>query len=286
MTAVVKAFRSRADLRMVAPRSVSRNINPATGGSACHWEGPHMGITAATPHSVCEEKWRAIQSYHMGRLGWVDIAYTGGYCQHGYALAGRGFGIRTAANGTDNANGSYYALCFLGGVNDFPTQDAINALEWWVNQARRAGKAGLRVRPHSAFFQTACCGKTLTAAAARLDGRVIVPPTRPAPTVKQWQTLLEVTADGAWGPVTDQRSSWVTGASKAKAGTMHGIPRDHVRTVQRVIDTLDDGVWGPKSRAAMTVWTRQAQTLLRVPTSGNWDTPTGAAYTRLRNTHR
>jgi hypothetical protein len=114
----------------------------------------------------------------------VDIAYTGGYCQHGFAFAGRGFGVRTAANGTDDANQRYYAFVWLGCSGDEQASaEAVDALEWWIGEARRAGAAGTDVQPHGALYSTDCPGPYLKAQAARLRGVPVpvTPPPAPAP---------------------------------------------------------------------------------------------------------
>lgn len=176
MVAISKGFRTRAQLGLRSPRSVSYNITPQNGGVAEHWNGGPTGITALTNHAKCEEHWRADQNYHMNTMGWVDIAYTGGFCQHGKCLAGRGFNVRTAANGTNDGNQNYYAYCWLGGLGETPTRDALNAFEWWVVESRRAGKAGKRVRSHNSFFNTQCAGSLLTLQARSLDDKVLTFP--------------------------------------------------------------------------------------------------------------
>lgn len=177
MTAVIKGFRTRAQLRMRAPRSFSKNITPANGGCAVH----HGGESPNPPpvdHAKCEDIWRGWQNYHMDGQGWVDIAYTSGYCNHGIVLAGRGYGVRTAANGTDVANQNYYAFVWIGGGGAKPSVDAINALEWLINDARKNGGAGNRVQPHSGLTSTSCPGETLRLKAVSLDNKAIaVPPT-------------------------------------------------------------------------------------------------------------
>lgn len=183
----IAGFVTRADAGLRAPVSVSHNITPSAGGCAVHYGGPGtVGGRAADPstHARCAATWRAWQAYHMDTHGWVDIAYTGAYCQHGYAFAGRGFGVRTAANGTDDANQRYLAFVWLGCSGDEqPSAQAISALEWWISEARRAGGAGSDVQPHGALFPTDCPGDALRAQAARLRGTpvVVVPPPHPAP---------------------------------------------------------------------------------------------------------
>lgn len=164
MSARIAGFISRAAAGLRAPRSVSRNINPAAGGVAFHYGGPAQNLSN---HSDCIIRWRNWQIFHMNK-GWSDIAYTGGVCQHGYAFAGRGAGVRTAANGTNDGNNRFYAICWLGGEGEQPTRAALDAYDWWVQELRDKGKAGREVRAHRYFKSTGCPGNYLVAHAAVL----------------------------------------------------------------------------------------------------------------------
>lgn len=94
------------------------SINPSSRTG--HWNGPEIkgydGIIA--DHNRCYSLVRGIQNYHMDANGWSDIAYNGVPCPHGYLFEGRGFGIRSAANGTNTANSQSEAFCYLGGQNN------------------------------------------------------------------------------------------------------------------------------------------------------------------------
>lgn len=159
MVARIVAFRTRAELKMRKPTSISRNISPEAGGGTAHWGGPAQKIAT---HAQCEETWRDWQDFHMGK-GWADIAYTMGYCNHGYVLAGRGYGVRTAAQGTNDGNQRFYAYVWIGGQGQQPTIQALDALDWCIAEGRRVGGAGREVRPHTAFTGSSCPGPDLTA---------------------------------------------------------------------------------------------------------------------------
>ena len=115
-------------------------------------------------HRDCAARVRAIQRYHMEVKGWLDIAYNHLFCRHGYVFAGRGFGARSAANGTAEANDEYFAVCFLGddsvGRADV-TPAARRALRQLIREYRRRYRAAQQVRPHSDFYATACPGDEL-----------------------------------------------------------------------------------------------------------------------------
>lgn len=176
MVAGITAFRSRAELRLRKPRSISRNISPDGGGVAVHWGGPRQ---ANGTHPLCERTWRAWQDFHMApgglgtRNGAADIAYTAGFCNHGYVLAGRGFGVRTGANGSDLGNGRFYAFAWIGGVGQVANQQALDALDWLVLEARTRHGAGRQVSPHSRFTNSSCPGRQLRNEAAKRHNRDI-----------------------------------------------------------------------------------------------------------------
>jgi hypothetical protein len=145
-------------------------------GVAVHYSGTDADEQA--DHANCAGRVRGIQRYHMESNGWLDIAYSQLVCVHGYVFVGRGFGIRTAANGTTAANEHYFAICFLGndtaGRADL-TRNARNALGELIREYQRRYPRGRRVRPHSAFVATECPGRELRAYIDRrgwLPGRV------------------------------------------------------------------------------------------------------------------
>jgi hypothetical protein len=163
----IEGFVTRAEAGLRSPRSVSRNVTPERGGVVLHWGGPAPRIDS---HADCYKVWRAWQRYHMDTHRWVDIAYTMGPCQHGYVFAGRGAGVRTAANGTNEANQNRYAVVWIGGKGMRPTLRAVRAALWCVLRLRRRG-AGRDVDPHTRFTGSECPGPELTALAHRYDGK-------------------------------------------------------------------------------------------------------------------
>lgn len=134
-------------------------------GVAIHYTG--MDSDEQSDHLNCASRVRGIQRFHMnpepqGR-GWSDIAYNYLVCKHGYVYEGRGYGYRSAAQGTNAGNDGYHAVCFLGDDTkgrDDVTDDGRRALGEITRSImlRSNTSQGL---PHSAFHDTACPGDDL-----------------------------------------------------------------------------------------------------------------------------
>ncbi|HYZ19843.1 MAG TPA: N-acetylmuramoyl-L-alanine amidase [Gaiellaceae bacterium] len=148
----------------VPPRGRDPLLPEAARGVAVHYSG--MDADEEADHARCAGRVRAIQRYHMESNGWLDIAYSQLVCLHGYVFVGRGFGIRTAANGTTAANDGYFAICFLGNDTEGRadvTRAARRALGELIREYQRRYPRAVRVRPHSAFVATECPGRELRA---------------------------------------------------------------------------------------------------------------------------
>jgi hypothetical protein len=133
-------------------------------GVVVHYSG--MNADEERLHRNCSARVRGMQRYHIEEKGWLDVAYSHVLCGHGYVFVGRGFGARSAANGTKDANDRYFAVCFLGddsaGRSDV-TPAARGALRALIAEYRRRYPGGREVRPHSDFVATACPGDELRA---------------------------------------------------------------------------------------------------------------------------
>jgi hypothetical protein len=212
-------FRTRKQLKLRAPKSRSTNVSPEDGGVAVHWGGPG---NSPKDHEKCEERWRAWQNFHMDGRKWVDIAYNFGFCNHGYVLAGRGYGVRSAGQGTNDGNDMFMAACFVGG-EDGPVANvhAIDALKWIIAECRRLG-AGQEVRPHYYFHSTGCPGARLAIEANSLHNKsVTISKPKPPPIVKptplpEVEMALEpstpITVTGSAKTFIEQRSPGAVGA--------------------------------------------------------------------------
>lgn len=153
-----------------SPRDVVALPVEDASGVAVHYSasGADMGID----HSKCASRVLGIQRFHMSPSSsdptkpWADIAYSHLFCQHGYLFRGRGIGVRTAANGTNDANDRFYAICFLGadraGRRDITPAARIALLHYlvWMN-VQIPGP--MQVCPHSRFRSTSCPGDELRA---------------------------------------------------------------------------------------------------------------------------
>jgi len=294
----IAGFVTRAAAGLRAPKSISRKITPQHGGVAPHYGGPRQpAASSGADHASCISTWRNWQKYHMDTHGWADIAYTGGFCNHGYAFAGRGAGVRTAANGTNTGNQNFYAVVWIGGEGQEPTKEAIDALDWWVSELRKSG-AGTAVKPHRWFKSTGCPGDPLVGYASSRDGKAvpttaITPPTPPAPPgvdrekTKQIQTLLKLTADGLWGNDTEKRADLMVKASRAIVGYPVKTPAAYdIASVQYVVGSKTDGIWGPKSRAALIEWVKKMQRVLAQTADGSWGPRTDHAFNVVRQANK
>lgn len=144
-------------------------LDPArVRGVALHYSG--MNSDEQADHRNCASRVRGMQRYHMEERGWLDVAYNHVACVHGYVFAGRGFGFRSAANGTKAANDRFFAVCFLGddsrGRADV-TPEAYAALGELLRSYDRRIPRTMLVRPQSDFVATPCPGDELRRYIAR-----------------------------------------------------------------------------------------------------------------------
>lgn len=127
-------------------------------GLAIHYSGSQVDLDGTAARV------RGIQNYHMNSNGWNDIAYNWLVNADGDIYEGRGWGVRSAAQGSNYGNGAYYAICFLG--NDRAGRDDVTdkgrkAIATLIKEAESKSGRKMRVRPHSDFNQTACPGDEL-----------------------------------------------------------------------------------------------------------------------------
>ena len=122
-------------------------------------------------HRNCAGRVRGMQRYHIEEREWLDVAYNHIWCGHGFVFVGRGFGVRSAANGTTEANDGYFAVCLLGDDSvgrDDVTPQARQTLSRLIAEYGRRYPKATEIRPHSDFVATACPGDELRALISRL----------------------------------------------------------------------------------------------------------------------
>jgi hypothetical protein len=97
------------------------------------------------------------------------------------------------------------------------------------------------------------------------------------------QHWLKVSPDGLWGPATDNMATLMRTAARAHAGYPHNAPHTFgVKTVQGIVGTKIDGIWGPKTQAALVRWIRKFQQTLVVGVDGKWGPRTDNAFLTIR----
>lgn len=256
MSPRIAGFVSRAEAGLRAPRSVSFNVDPDRGGLAVHYGGDG---TPPADHAGCMARWRSWQNWHMDGRGWVDIAYNFGYCNHGYVFAGRGFGVRSAAQGTNDGNQRYLAAVWIGGGSAEPSSAAVEALEWIIVQVRAHG-TGDDVRPHRSFHSTSCPGDYLAAVADRLNGRPITSPA-PAPSRPAAPHPSRSTSRAPRFPLP---RGWYFGPKSGPRESVSGYysHRANLRTWQAQMRHRGwsigvDGLYGPQTASVVKAFQRE-----------------------------
>jgi N-acetylmuramoyl-L-alanine amidase len=153
---------TRAEWGARRPKGRTSLTGKAVLGMAIHYSA----MAAVEDHSGCDDRVRQIQNGHMDGNGWDDIAYNFLTCHHGYTFEGRGWDVRSAANGTDAGNDHYLATCFLGldreGRDDVTKagRDAIRAVAQTCDNRYVFGNLN---KGHRDFKATACPGNELYA---------------------------------------------------------------------------------------------------------------------------
>lgn len=143
----------RADWGAREPRYAPTPIVD-TANVVIHYEGSHSDGSV--------EAVRNIQNYHMDKNGWNDIAYTWLINQNGDVFEGRGWGVRSAANGSVASNADRYAVCFMIGVDEEPSEAALASARVLVGLAREAKPLSSKdVTGHRDHIATSCPGQPL-----------------------------------------------------------------------------------------------------------------------------
>lgn len=146
------------------PRSKEPLVKEVLKGVALHYSASNADEQVS--HSNCAARVRLIQDYHMDEKNWADIAYNFLVCKHGYVFTGRGWLVRSAAQGTVEGNDCWHAVCFLG--DDTADRDDVTylgrlALIQIIALAQEKFTIARQIEPHSHFNATDCPGAQLRA---------------------------------------------------------------------------------------------------------------------------
>lgn len=251
----ITGFVTRAQAGLRPPRSISKNIDAKNGGVALHYGGSNVPTSG---HDSCISRWKSWQNYHMDGHGWVDIAYSMGVCQHGYAFAGRGAGVRTAANGTNYGNSTHYAVCWIGGAQQTPTPEALSAIAWCINALRSGGNAGRSVKPHRFFKATGCPGNILAKEAGVVDGQVIHEQKVVVETKDEWEVFWMSLTDKEKAVLKDfaaaiEQEGTNAGSFVKQLLAFHRTERPRLREFLEAIDFMGSSPRG-QGRALSAMW--------------------------------
>jgi hypothetical protein len=228
------------------------NIDPE--GITIHYGGPSpwgSGVDrssaarfqASADHRRCASILRAYQAYHLDTRGWCDLAYNAAVCPHGVRYEGRGPGVRSGAQGTNEGNRRSYAVVGLWGSGDPLTVAAKRA---FYDEASRFGfplKWG-----HRDWKSTSCPGDPAygwrQAGFPRPDGGAPPPPPPPP--------ILPPRPVGSYRmpPIVRQGS---TGGTVRK---LQGLLLAHGYNLGSTGRCGVDGVFGPATRGVVQQFQR------------------------------
>ena len=171
----------------------------ATQPPTIHWNGPATGLTESSSVDAEAAFLRGVQSHHIDTNHWIDIAYSWAFAQTGRIYECRGWGNRSAANGTRTGNDSSHAFFLMLGQGEQPSDAMIAAI-----REMRSVDGHDTVRPHRSWKPTECPGDDI---ARMIDAGIFnanQETTMPTPNdyVRQLQERLGVEADGLYGPIT------------------------------------------------------------------------------------
>lgn len=223
---------SRSEWGARAPKSTAPWPVGAPSSWTFHYEGSDIPIDQPDYSGVV----RAIQHYHMdiSPEHYADIAYNFLVAPDGDVFEGRGWNVRSGANGSAISNQYSAAVCYLGGPNT-PLTDA----------AKRGFAELVAVKPmshwpHRHWFNTACPGSAVLdwmAAGEPVPGAATPPAT--LPTGAQFDMPVLLSSDAAtWYLVTDKYGV-ITDPSKGT--NLASVPRFIVALteLQRILSRVN-----------------------------------------------
>ncbi len=149
------SYLSRSDWGAAQPRHRTP-MAPTPKGIALHWVGARIR-SDRNPADVAQ----SIQRYHQKTKGWSDIAYQELISLDGHALEGRGFGIKSAANGGRWLNNKYGAICLLMGPGQEPSDAMIKRTRERIDAWRQRYPKATKIVGHGDLKTTSCPGDAI-----------------------------------------------------------------------------------------------------------------------------
>jgi peptidoglycan hydrolase-like protein with peptidoglycan-binding domain len=230
-----------------------------TANVVIHYEGSNSDGTL--------EAVRNIQNYHMDKNGWNDIAYSWLINQNGDVFEGRGWGVRSAANGSVASNADRYAVCFMIGVDEEPSEAALASSRVLVGLAREAKPSASKdITGHRDHIATSCPGQPLydlvQSGAFEPDfGQVFVndvPVVEHAPTHNPLTELadgvLQVGEHGVWVEILQKRLVQLGFDPKGVDGVYGYDTAQAVKQFQLQAGIYGDGVAGKQTFGKLDEW--------------------------------
>jgi len=139
-----------------APPRHRTTMGPNPKGIALHWVGARISDDR-DPADLT----RSIQNYHMKTKKCSDIAYQELVGLDGTAIRGRGFGIRSAANGSRWLNNKFGAICLLMGPGQDPSEAMIKQVRQRIEVWRKRYPRATQIVAHGQLKQTTCPGDAI-----------------------------------------------------------------------------------------------------------------------------
>lgn len=185
-------------------RGFKEPIKLTLQGLAFHWEA----AAVRDDHGRCQAQVNEIRAYHVTH-GYVDIAYSFLFCNHGQVFIGRGWGSSAATCGSP-WNSTHASACWMGGPGFTPSGSAFNAARSIWDEAYARGARN--VIGHQQACSTQCPGPDIMNWIRQGMPGDSAPPPPPPPALKR------ATGDGMLIRDVNTSTIWLIGP-----GHGHGL---------------------------------------------------------------